>query len=95
MSVLLLKQLVYRDVHCFLQDRHLAAIEGAREESTLLLRNFYKVWEKVQAHDTLLLCLRCFGKSVVFWMTRSWNVDEISFFDEAFVLQWSKLRCFQ
>ena len=32
---------------CYLQDRHLAAVEGAREESTLLLRNFYKVWEKV------------------------------------------------
>lgn len=54
MSVLLLKQLVYRDVQCFLQDRHLAAIEGAREESTLLLRNFYKVWEKVHMHKTLL-----------------------------------------
>lgn len=47
MSTLLLKQLVYKDAHCFLQDRHLAAVEGSREESTLLLRNFYKVWEKV------------------------------------------------
>ena len=59
MSVLLLKQLVYRDVQCFLQDRHLAAIEGAREESTLLLRNFYKVWEKVHMHRTLLVFLGC------------------------------------
>ena len=47
MSILLLKQLVYRRGNSYLQDRHLAAIEGAREESTLLLRNFYKVWEKV------------------------------------------------
>ena len=57
--MLLLKQLVYRDVQCFLQDRHLAAIEGAREESTLLLRNFYKVWEKVHMHRTLLVFLGC------------------------------------
>ncbi|XP_067143420.1 protein CLEC16A isoform X1 [Centruroides vittatus] len=42
MSLLLLKQLVIKDGQSFLQDRHLAAIEQAREESTLLLRNFYK-----------------------------------------------------
>ncbi|XP_076312191.1 C-type lectin domain containing ema isoform X3 [Tachypleus tridentatus] len=42
MSILLLKQLVLKDGNSFLQDRHLAAIEQAREESTLLLRNFYK-----------------------------------------------------
>ena len=55
MSTLLLKQLVYVDTHCFLQDRHLAAVEGAREESTLLLRNFYKVWEKVHVLTFFLL----------------------------------------
>jgi len=27
----------------FLQDGHLAAIEGAKEESSSVLRNFYKV----------------------------------------------------
>lgn len=27
---------------CFLEDRHLACIEGAKEESVLLLRNYYK-----------------------------------------------------
>ncbi|XP_022248411.1 protein CLEC16A-like isoform X2 [Limulus polyphemus] len=42
MSILLVKQLVLKDGYSFLQDRHLAAIEQAREESTLLLRNFYK-----------------------------------------------------
>jgi len=47
MSVLLLKTLVYREDQCYLQDCHLAALEGAKEEATLLLRNFYKVWEKV------------------------------------------------
>ena len=33
-----------------LQDAHLAAVEGAREQATLQLRNFYKVWEKVCKH---------------------------------------------
>ncbi|XP_022252132.1 protein CLEC16A homolog, partial [Limulus polyphemus] len=42
MSVLLLKQLVLKDGYSFLQDQHLAAIDQAHEESTLLLRNFYK-----------------------------------------------------
>ncbi|XP_064631052.1 protein CLEC16A-like isoform X3 [Lineus longissimus] len=42
MSILLLKQLVYRKGKNFLQDRHLACIEGAKEESVLLLRVFYK-----------------------------------------------------
>lgn len=48
LSILLLKSLVYsaKDGHSFLQDDHLAAIEGSREEATLLMRNFYKVWEK-------------------------------------------------
>ena len=49
LAILLLKSLVYSPVdgHSFLQDDHLAAIEGAREEATLQMRNFYKVWEKV------------------------------------------------
>jgi len=49
LAILLLKSLVYNsaDDHSFLQDDHLAAIEGAREEATLQMRNFYKVWEKV------------------------------------------------
>nr|XP_006814698.1 PREDICTED: protein CLEC16A-like [Saccoglossus kowalevskii] len=42
MSILLLKQLVYSDGQCFLQDMHLACIEGSREESKLMLRNFFK-----------------------------------------------------
>ena len=49
LAILLLKSLVYNSVdgHSFLQDDHLAAVEGAREEATLQMRNFYKVWEKV------------------------------------------------
>lgn len=42
MSIMLLKQLVIKNGISFLQDHHLATIEGAREESMLLLRNFYK-----------------------------------------------------
>lgn len=46
---MLLKSLVYNSAegHSFLHDDHLAAVEGAREEATLQMRNFYKVWEKV------------------------------------------------
>lgn len=42
-SLLLLKQLVYKDGKSFLEDKHLADLEEAREASTLMLRNFYKV----------------------------------------------------
>jgi len=53
LAILLLKSLVYNstDDHSFLQDDHLAAIEGAREEATLQMRNFYKVWEKVLVYS--------------------------------------------
>jgi protein CLEC16A len=48
LSIMLLKTLVYkRDEQSYLQDCHLAAVEGVREEATLQMRNFYKVWEKV------------------------------------------------
>ena len=43
LTIRLLKLLVYREEQSFLQDRHLACIENARECSTQLLRNFYKV----------------------------------------------------
>ncbi|XP_023229804.1 protein CLEC16A homolog [Centruroides sculpturatus] len=55
MSLLLLKQLVIKDGQSFLQDRHLAAIEQAREESTLLLRNFYKVLVRVKIKSRIRL----------------------------------------
>ncbi|GAB1602331.1 protein CLEC16A-like isoform X3 [Argonauta hians] len=42
LSIKLLKQLVYRNGRSFLQDRHLACVENARECSNQLLRNFYK-----------------------------------------------------
>lgn len=43
MTILLLKQLVVKGTESSLLDAHLAAIEQSREESTLMLRNFYKV----------------------------------------------------
>jgi CLEC16A C-terminal len=49
LSIMLLKTLVYKaGEQSYLQDCHLAAIEGVREEATLQMRNFYKVWEKVR-----------------------------------------------
>lgn len=42
MTILLLKQLAVKGTESYLLDRHLAAIEQSREESTLMLRNFYK-----------------------------------------------------
>lgn len=41
-TILLLKKLVLRDQQSILSDAHLAAIVNAKEESTSLLRNFYK-----------------------------------------------------
>ncbi|XP_037775572.1 protein CLEC16A-like [Penaeus monodon] len=51
MSLLVLKQLIgvgssnRRKHMSFLRDHHLATLEGAREEATLMLRNFYKTEE--------------------------------------------------
>lgn len=42
LAIQLLKQLVYTPDKSYLQDRHLACVEAARESSTQLLRNFYK-----------------------------------------------------
>ncbi|XP_049951691.1 protein CLEC16A homolog isoform X1 [Schistocerca serialis cubense] len=42
LSIRLLIQLVMKNGQSFLRDGHLAAIEGAKEESVALLRNFYK-----------------------------------------------------
>lgn len=46
MSILVLKQLIGivpgQRRHMCLRDHHLATLEGAREEATLMLRNFYK-----------------------------------------------------
>ncbi|XP_071033380.1 protein CLEC16A homolog isoform X2 [Parasteatoda tepidariorum] len=42
MTLLLLKQLALKNTESCLLDCHLAAIEQAREESTVMLRNFYK-----------------------------------------------------
>jgi hypothetical protein len=50
LAILMLKTLVFKaGERSFLQDGHLAAVEGIREEATLQMRNFYKVWEKVMA----------------------------------------------
>lgn len=46
MTILLLKKLVMRDDKSILSDHHLASIEQAKEESALILRNFYKSEEE-------------------------------------------------
>lgn len=43
LAIKLLLQLVMLENESLLQDCHLAAIEGAKELSTAILRNFYKV----------------------------------------------------
>lgn len=43
LTIRLLSQLVMHANSSYLQDCHLAAIEGAKEESSSVLRNFYKV----------------------------------------------------
>lgn len=43
LAIKLLVQLVMSEGQSLLQDGHLAAIESAKEQSTSLLRNFYKV----------------------------------------------------
>lgn len=43
LTIRLLTQIVMNANVSFLQDGHLAAIEGAKEESSSVLRNFYKV----------------------------------------------------
>lgn len=45
--MLMVKMLVMQEGRCYLLDRHVAAAESAKEEATLQLRNFYKVWQKV------------------------------------------------
>ncbi|CAG0879516.1 unnamed protein product [Darwinula stevensoni] len=42
LSIILLRRLVKGNSGSYLQDEHLAAIEGAKEEAVLTLRNFYK-----------------------------------------------------
>ncbi|CAG2068988.1 unnamed protein product, partial [Timema podura] len=54
LSIRLLTQLVMKNSQSFLHDCHLAAIEGAKEESTALLRNFYKVRNKTYTLPILL-----------------------------------------
>lgn len=47
-SIMLLKNLVLRgDGSSAMEDNHFAELEGIREESTLVLRNFYKVGRSV------------------------------------------------
>ena len=46
MSILLLKKMVMRNEKSVLSDHHLASIEQAKEESALILRNFYKSEEE-------------------------------------------------
>ncbi len=51
-AVMLIRNLVTRpDGTVALEDGHFAEIEGVREESTLLLRNFYKVRSKCDLNN--------------------------------------------
>lgn len=43
LTIKLLTQLTVSEGQCLLQESHLAAIEAAKEQSTSLLKNFYKV----------------------------------------------------
>ena len=47
LAVRILRSLFHSEKQSLLLEGHLAAIEEVREESTLLLRNNYKIWEKV------------------------------------------------
>lgn len=53
LTIKLLTQLIISEGHCVLRDSHLAAIEAAREQSTSLLKNFYKVrFMGIEARET-------------------------------------------
>jgi hypothetical protein len=58
-SIDLLKRMVLSNGRSFMADTHFAELEGIKEESTLLLRNFYKVISAGRIwwgyHDQLLL----------------------------------------
>lgn len=43
LTIKLLTQLIVSEGQCLLQESHLTAIEAAKEQSTSLLKNFYKV----------------------------------------------------
>lgn len=47
LAIKLLTQLIMSEGHSMLKDSHLAAIEAAKEQSTSLLKNFYKVWSEL------------------------------------------------
>ena len=68
LSIRLVEMMVTDEQGCYLQDAHLAALEGAREEATLVLRNFYKVWEKVNVYfiscSRLTICFHMLASHV-------------------------------
>lgn len=45
LTIKLLTQLTISEGQCLLRESHLAVIEAAKEQSTSLLKNFYKVCE--------------------------------------------------
>ena len=65
LSIRLLKLLVYTPGKSYLQDRHLACIENARECSNQLLRNFYKVCFLIENRLTNLYNYMIFSSSVL------------------------------
>lgn len=75
-----------------LRDHHLATLEGAREEATLMLRNFYKVWE-LHLHSlvhSLTLYLSVF-LCISFTYTLSHTQSEEIFLD-MFEDEWQELH---
>lgn len=73
LAILLLKQLVHAKEQSpvYIQDQHLAWIESAREESILVLRNFYKVyWQSRKRRNVWIYCL--LQKKNDYWISIFW-----------------------
>lgn len=59
LAIKLLTQLTVCEGQCLLRESHLAVIEAAKEQSTSLLKNFYKVCELLKL-DINFFCLNIF-----------------------------------
>lgn len=62
LAIKLLTQLIMSEGHSMLKDSHLAAIEAAKEQSTSLLKNFYKVCCQ---NLSILYYHRCYNESYI------------------------------
>ena len=59
----LVKGMVLGENRSYMTDTHFAELEGIREESTLLLRNFYKVMVTITVLHTTVGPLNVYKKS--------------------------------